>query len=349
MKTWKGQEFAAWAACMVCAAGVLGAAAAEIRYAAELNHVVQDAMVTAMGDAGTALPLTPASVFWNPAAPAFLRSFQFSAEYGDLYGGLSHTGCFVFKTPIQDQMSFAALYVPFYSGDHEFHHALPQSFAEMQENGTWPDGEPEGTFGNNQHLAGLTVARLFPLPVPRPGGFNTPFPVDAGAGCTFKWHWQIINPEGIRKMGMNVNLDIGGILRIGAQYDIARREVIREILLGAAIKDAVPSRMMWMYTEEPYQEIVDMSSYFGIAYIDKTGLLWVDWTISAAIKKSYEQTYHGGLEITAFDIVSVRAGMSGRTPTLGAGIAYKRLSFNYAIRFEEIAISPVRLSLGIVF
>jgi hypothetical protein len=311
--------------------------------------VPQDAAVAAMGDAGTALPFTPAAVFWNPSTPAFLPSFQASAEYGQLYSGLSQTGCFALKAPLQNQIAISALYIPFLSGDMERHSALEQSVIEMEETGNWPSGEPDGIFHNDQHLFGLSIAKLFPLPVPRPGGFSTPFPVDFGVGCSFKWFWQYMNPDGITRMGMNVNLDLGMILRIGAEYDLARKRVNREIYLGVALKDVLPSRVIWMYTTEPYQEVVDMASYFGMAYVDKTGLLWADWTISAGIKKSYDVTYHWGIEATLFEIASIRAGLSNRIPTIGAGVAYKRYTIDYAFRFDEIAYSPLRLSLGFSF
>jgi hypothetical protein len=94
-------------------AGLIGPAFADstdIRYAAELNVVPVGCRSTAMGNTGVALPFDAVSMFWNPAAAAFVHSYDVTAEYAQLYGGLSSQACAAFRAPLQDGISVGLIY-----------------------------------------------------------------------------------------------------------------------------------------------------------------------------------------------------------------------------------------------
>jgi len=151
------------------------------------------------------------------------------------------------------------------------------------------------------------------------------------------------------RMGVNVNCDAGLVLRIGLDYDLSSQTVSREIYAAASLRDALGTQVTWLHSPDNYQEKVDRLQYYGVSYVDKTGILAAHWTVSLAIEKSYELTYHGGIEALFWEMLAFRAGMSDKVPTLGAGVRYKRYYLDYAFSFDDVASSPLRLSLGCWF
>jgi hypothetical protein len=322
-----------------------------VRYAAELNIVPASARVAAMGDAGVALPLDAAGVFWNPASHAFIKTYEVSAEYARLYGGLSSQANCAVHAPLQEQMSACAFYDRFSSGNIEQHDSL--AGASYQERIEQPsiraDGSSTGLFTNNHNLILLSIAKIFSVPIPRPASYSYPMPIELSAGISFKDYWQTMNPGGKVRMGNNVNCDAGLLLRISINYDLAKKQVDREIYVGAAVKDFLGTRVVWLHSPDDYQESIDRKQYFGISYVDGSGLLGARWIASFAMMRSYETTYHGGLEAQLWNTIAFRLGLSDRVFTCGAGLTYKRYSLDYAFRFDELEYSPLRLALRVVF
>jgi hypothetical protein len=333
-----------------CASWAYGQDAAPVRYAAELDNIPGSCRAAAMGDAGVALPLDAAGVFWNPSAHAFISSYEISAEYARLYGGLSNQGCAAIHVPLQEQMSIAAYYTRFQSGTIDQWDTLPGTELErLSDPSLRADGSYNGTFSNDQNLLVLSVARVFSIPIPRLTSYSYPLPVEISGGLSFKGFWQTMNPWGKVRMGMNINCDGGALLRVGLDYDLLKKRVSREILAGLDLRNFLGTKMVWLHSPDGYQETVDMSEYFGVAYIDRTRILGATWIASVAVQRDYGTTYHGGLEAQFADMISFRVGMSDRVFTCGAGITFKNYSLDYAYRFDEVAASPVRLSLRVAF
>ncbi|MFW5775583.1 MAG: hypothetical protein ACOCW2_04760, partial [Chitinivibrionales bacterium] len=229
--------------------------------------------------------------------------------------------------------------------------SLPGTLKERE--AAWQDNrhiyEGNGIFHNNQHLIVATASKRFSIPVPRPTGFSTPMPVDLAAGINFKYFWQTITPEDKVRMGMNVNVDVGAALQIGADYDLKNQRISRKVLIGVSVRNALPTDIVWMHSYQNYREPVDYSVLWGISYSDYTGFLWADWTASFAINKSYRSTVQAGVEAVFLDCVAIRGGVDDASPTLGAGLRIKMFTFDYAFSFDDITFSPLRLSMGVAF
>ena len=322
----------------------------DILYAAELNSVPVGCRSTAMGNTGIALPFEAVSMFWNPAAASFVHSYDVSAEYAQLYGGLSSQACAAFRAPLQDGVSVGLIYEPFFSGDISRWDTLQGTYLDRQMDPTLrANGSSEGVFTNNQNILSLSLAKLFELPVPRPTSYSYPLPVELSVGVSFKGFWETMNPDGKLRMGVNVNCDAGVVLRVGLDYDMSRQAVSREIYAAFSLRDALETQVSWLHSPDEYQEQVDQLQYYGISYVDKTGLLAAQWTVAFSLEKSYQITYHAGIEALFWDMLAFRAGMSENVPTIGAGIRYKRYYLDYAFSFDDIASSPLRVSLGCWF
>jgi hypothetical protein len=303
-----------------------------------------------MGDAGVAVPLDAAGVFWNPASHAYVKQYEISAEYARLYGGLSTQGDAAFHVPLQEQMSVDAFYVRYQSGAIKEWDSLPGTeLQRLEDPSLRPDGSYNSLFYNDQNLAVLSLAKIFPMPIPRPEGYSYPLPVDLSAGVSFKGFWQTLNPEGKVRMGMNINCDAGLLLHVSIDYDLAKKQVDRELFVGATVKDFLGTSVVWLHSPDNYQEIVDMTQYYGISYIDRTRLLGANWLVSFALEKSYDVTYHAGIEAEFFDLIALRVGLSQNVWTCGAGVTYRNYSLDYAFRFDDIDYSPLRLALRVSF
>jgi hypothetical protein len=341
----------------VCALAVLNYrpdAAAEssnaVRYAAELNSVPASCRVAAMGDAGVAVPLDAAGVFWNPASHAYVKEYEISAEYARLYGNLSAHGCAALHVPLQEQMSVDAFYVRYQSGAIKQWDTLPGTEQQrLADPSLRADGSYDGLFYNDQNLATISLAKIFPMPIPRPESYSYPLPIDVSAGVSFKDFWQTLNPGGKVRMGMNINCDAGLLLRVSIDYNLQKKEVSREVYAGVMLKDFLGTSVVWLHSPDNYQERVDGSQYYGLSYIDRTHFLGANWLVSFAVEKSYTVTYHGGIEAEFFDMVALRAGLSDKVVTCGAGVTYRNYSLDYAFRFDDIDYSPLRLALRVNF
>ena len=296
------------------------------------------------------LPLDAAGAFWNPSSHAFITNSEISVEYARLFGGISSQGCAAIHVPLQDRMSIDAFYTRYQSGTIYQWDTLPGTELErLSDPSMRADGSYQGIFSNDQNLLLLSVARVFTLPIPRVDSYSYPLPAEISGGINFKGFWQTMNPAGKVYMGMNVNCDAGMMLRIGLDYDLANKRVCREIYAGLDVRNFLGTRMVWLHSPDDYQETVDMSESYGISYIDRTHFLGANWIASFSVLRDYGTTYHGGIEAQFADLISFRAGLSDKVFTCGAGVTYKNYSLDYAYRFDEIAASPVRLSLRVTF
>lgn len=325
-----------------------------IRYAGEASHLPVGSDIVALGETGVVLPRHAVSSLWNPSAPAFIDRYEVSGEYADLYGGMSSQGCAGLMVPFSDGLGASVLYVPYFSGPIEREDTLPGSYQERLLNQNLrADGSSLGTFANNHHLVLVSIAKLFSLSMPRMPDAGFPLPFEIGTGFSFKSSWQTMNPVSTATdYSMNVNLDAGVTARAGLDYDLRKKEVSRQLLLGMTIRDFLPSPVVWVHSRDEYnpnqeyRESITPTIISGIAYVDKSGDFGGTWTLSAGVQKQYAITYHYGVEAEFWNAVSFRAGISDRIPSVGAGIRYNKFYLDYAFKFDDLAISPVRLSLG---
>jgi hypothetical protein len=323
----------------------------DIRYAGDVLRLPAGSDIAALGDAGVALPRHAASVWWNPSAPVFFKQREISIEVADLYQGLSQQGCFAFSSPVQAGVSAAVLYLPFFSGDIALQDSLPgATYEERLANPELrSDGMAEGVFQNYHHVVLLSLGKLFSLSLPRPPGVSYPRPFDIGIGCNFKGYWQTMNPRDKVRMGMNINLDAGATFSIGLDYDLVKKETSRRVLLGVALRDFLPSPVVWVHSPDEYQEPVKSTQHYGVSYIDRSGEWGGNWVATFALQKEYDLTYHAGIEGEFWNTVAFRAGLSNRVPSLGAGIHYRHYFLDYTFRFDDLAWSFFRLTLGAQF
>ena len=335
----------------VAAATVVQASAQDIRYAAELNHVPVECRSVAMGNTGVVLPRNGTGAYWNPSLPAFLEKYEITVEGAKLFGSLADLGVLSAAAPIQNGINLGALYTGFFSGDILQQDSLEGTPLERLYNPQLrANGEDAtGVFHNNQHRIQLFIARLFNVPIPRPAGYSLPLPIDIGAGLNFKYYWQTLTPADDVRMGFNMNLDFGAALSIGADTDIKTQEITRRILIGIALRDFLPTKVMWLHSPTEYQEPVHGTQSFGVSYTDRTGLLKGNWTVAIALNRSYESTVHVGLEGEFWNLIAFRAGLANRIPSLGAGISTDFFRVDYAFTFDELAFTPLRLAIGVRF
>ena len=334
----------------VVVAVVVGFAEDSIRYTADVTRLPVGTDLAAMGDIGVALPRRAVSAVWNPAAAALLGHYEFSMEGADLYQHLSQHGCFAGGVPLKNRLGAVLSYQPFYSGRIDLYDTIPEATGF---NGL-TEYKPRGFMRNYHHLVNISFAGYYPLQFPRFAGTELPIPIDLAAGVNMKVYAQTMTPDRMY-IGMGYNADIGVLTRIGIDYDITNNVPRRQICVGATIRDVLPTSVIWMssednqllYSPERYREPFSFAQYYGVTYTDRSGALFADWVVGLGLFKEYDVTYHGGIEATFWDMASFRAGFSGKTPTVGAGFRYRGFFIDYAFRFEEIAFSVVRLTIGV--
>lgn len=326
----------------------------EIRYTADVFRLPVGADVAAMGDVGVVLLRRVYSTLWNPAAASFIDRYEITMEGADLYGHLSQHGCIAATAPIHKNIGAAISYQPFYSGIIEEYDSVSSSVIESG----IKTFSPTGYFKNYHHLFTLSSARKVSYILPRVSETDIKRTADFAAGLNIKAYLQTMNPKGYRYIGAGYNFDLGLAARIVLDTDLKSGEMRREFVAAATIRDFFPSKVRWVSSvktrlynsPQNYTEPFSSSQYYGIAYVDKSGDFFVDLTLALSLHKEYgEVTYHGGIEAEILKMVSFRLGFSDRIPTLGSGVRYKNFFIDYALRFDEINPSYIRLTLGLFF
>lgn len=150
-------------------------------------------------------------------------------------------------------------------------------------------------------------------------------------------------------MGVGVNADLGVMASIGLDFDLSKKITNRNIILGIAVRDFLPTEIIWVHSPLGYKEKIRYSHYYGISYVDKSGDLGGNWTFALGLDKQYTTSLRLGLEAEFWNIAVFRAGLSGKIPTLGAGVHYKRYYMDYAFRFDKVDFSFFRITVGVLF
>jgi hypothetical protein len=279
-----------------------------------------------------------------------IRTFEASFEGAELYGGLSRQACLTLHAPVPENIGVTLVYLPFYSGKIERYDSLPGTYQErIMTADKSVFGAPKGYFRNNQHLVLCSIGKMFILQLPRLSGIGVPLPVEISTGVSVKGLWQMMDPDGQLMVGAGFNADIGLLTRVAIDYDLRRKETIRHILLAVGLRDVLPSSMAWVNSPEGYNEVYMLTQSYGLSYTDQSGFLNGNWMVALALSKSVDLSYHAGIEAEYWNLVSFRAGISDRIPVLGAGIHYKNIFSDYALRFDRVDFSYVRLNVGVTF
>jgi hypothetical protein len=155
----------------------------------------------------------------------------------------------------------------------------------------------------------LTLGKMFSFKMPTVPGSGLPRPLNISAGLSLKGYWQTMNPKGGNYMGVGVNADLGVMASIGLDFDLSKKITNRNIILGIAVRDFLPTEIIWVHFPLGYKEKIRYSHYYGISYVDKavilegTGLLpWVwinsipplcalDWKQNSGISLFFGQDY----------------------------------------------------------
>lgn len=320
-----------------------------VRYATDMAHLPFGADIAAMGDAGVVLPQRASAVLWNPASVSIRPKFEIAAEFADLYQGLSQQGSFTIQMPLKSQMAVSAMYVPFFSGNIPLYDSLKGTYQQLLENEKLRStGTPIGYFRNNQHLLLVSVGKTFSFKMPTMAGYGIPRPFSLSMGINMKGYWQTMNPGKKNYLGVGINADIGIIADMGLDYDMSKKETNRDFLLGITIRDVVPGYIKWVNSPLQYKEKVKYSQYYGLSYVDRSGDLKGNWIFALAVEKYYSTTWHLGIEAEFWNTAVFRVGLSGKIPTLGAGVHYKRYFLDYAFRFDKIELSYLRIAVGMI-
>jgi hypothetical protein len=115
------------------------------------------------------------------------------------------------------------------------------------------------------------------------------------------------------------------------------------------LKNILPTSIAWQESYNDYDEPFALSQHYGISYVDRSGFLGGNWTVALALRKTVAVSYHAGLEVEYWSKVFFRIGIADRVPVLGAGIHLKNFYTDYALRFDQVSVSWIRLSTGITF
>lgn len=136
----------------------------------------------------------------------------------------------------------------------------------------------------------------------------------------------------------------------GLGFDIGYSLDWKGVILGAQVRDVLSTLLVW---DTGRQETIAPSGRLGIAYPIYIDRLYARFTPVAEVELRGESAddpdfaaFHGGLEYTIQNIVSLRVGVDDRRLTYGGGLLIGPINLNYAFIGHQDLGNTHRVSLG---
>jgi len=297
------------------------------KYAADFLSIGAGARALAMGSSSVASTSDATSGYWNPAGLVSVSKHSLIMMHAEMFSGLE-TYNFASVAYTDDRIgSFGVSFIRLGVEDIPIYGALYGTAEERFANfDLQPSDKPEGFLSDVENAFFLSYARK--LETPR---YISAIPLTISWGVNIKYILQRLGSARKRGFGFDMGMKLTALKR--EQFSFA-----------LVIIDVANTHLLWDTNRE---EIIPANLKLGFAYTLKTSGIF-DITIAFDLETRYGLSSHLGLEATILNQLFLRAGLNGASLTMGAGIAIKTLSVDYAYCRKEVGNSH-QMSLGLVF
>jgi len=211
-----------------------------------------------------------------------------------------------------------------------------------------------GAFGFGLQAVLVNDIKLTTLPdttLP-PGPDNPPVTKDTVATKDIIFYLNASKKNGLFSYGTNLKVYYRNLYLIsgfGGGIDAGLRVSLSNLDIGAVVRDIVLAPIIW---DNKTRENISPRLGFGIAPKIPITRLNSEWVMEADLLKNLEQNDFNlkiGFEYNYKNIISGRLGKTEQRYTMGMGLKYKRIIFDYALlTHSELGVSH-KFSCGLKF
>lgn len=282
------------------------------KYASEFQELIVGGRTCGMGCTGVAQGIDPTAILLNPAHAPFLdRSLH-----------LMHAENF--SSIIKNE--FGALVIP----------------------------KINSAYGIGFQMVSADNIKLTTLPdtTQQPGDENQPIPYDTVSTRDMIFYLNAAKSKAIFAYGVNLKIyyrDLAVLTGLGGGIDIGLRINLKNLNAGITIRDFILSPIHWDNDSKEYvtpQVSFGLAPYIPIVSLNSLLTIEIDLIKDLAFN---ELKLNTGIEWVYQNKIYGRLGKSGSRYTVGVGLRYKRLVFDYGlITHSDLGLSN-KFSAGIDF
>ncbi len=301
-------------------------------YAADFLRIGVGARALAMGGAFTALSDDATSFYWNPAGLTRVKNLAVHFDHVPMFGGISQFNSASLTMGFDGRMAVNLSWIRLGVDD------IPR-YAPLQ--GTRYDrltraqyrstGEAEGTFANTDDAVMISFSRTEYFDLYLGGGFSANvIPAEFSMGVTAKYIRQSLD----NAVGTGQGLDAGAMLRfVSSKQEDGQPDTW--LGFGAMVRDLSRTRIIWS-TSSKHQDNVQTAVQAGIAASKLFNPVRARLTLSFDKEFGFYQESRMGMEVTFFNLLSIRGGLYKNYFSAGAGISIFGLNVDYAFVSGEL-------------
>ena len=305
---------------------VLAGTAVAGEYAADFLRIGVGARPLGMGGAFVSLADDASGMVWNPAGAAQVEKAAVHLDHAALFQGLAQYNAVSASFLVQPELAVGVSWIRLGVDEIPRYNALQGTRLDRYTTGrNRSTGEPEGYFQDNENAVLVTVAKSMHFDFRVGPGFNKiDVPLDVSFGVTGKTIHQ--NLDDHRGSGQGVD---AGILASIPTLVHTSGNVLARFNLGAAIRDAARTTLVWD-TDSKHRDQIDPAFVLGASYQHHLPVLKADVTVAVDREMGDYDAWYYGAEMSVFNRIALRAGMSDEHFTAGAGIQWGGVRVDYA-------------------
>ena len=325
-------------ACAVVA--ISGTAHAATEHADAFWLVPVSAREMSLGQATLAETDDATAFHWNPAGIGHVRSFDATASYTSMMGGLASHQLLAAAMPVGDKLALGAAWVRVGVDDIPVLPSLEDYLSADERNryAVQYGNDPMGYFTYSQNAFVISLARSAKVDFDMGWEYLT-LPLEVPVGISAKY---LTVSAGDSASASGIGFDIGAQLAFDANRALDTRTLGR-VSLGLALANVGGMKMTWdtpRDADDPkYSDEMKMMVAWGAAYRQPIPSLNSSLTFLTA--RAVGGTAWG-FEYWYRDMIALRAGRDMLDSTdwsLGTGISWLGFGFDYALQWHPLGVT----------
>ena len=289
-----------------------------------------------MGSAFSALADDGSGFYWNPAGPASLSNLNLSMMYANLFNALENHGYASASLPILGNAVITASWIrlavediPRY-WDPNLELTRDERYDDPIGSGLKAPSSGSFTFSNNAYF--VSFSRLSRINADL-GWQYFELPVDISYGVNFK----LIDIGLDDKKGSGLGMDVGLKVLTGLD-DLFADDGFGKLSVGIAVQDIFKTPVTWD-TDSKQKDEIERAWRFGFAYQQPMAFINSQVNFAYDIYTRYDGSWHLGMEYIYDHLLALRFGLFDGQFTAGGGLAYWKLSVDYAYQSHDLGNS----------
>lgn len=325
------------------------------RYTNEFLAIGINARGAALGGAYSAANPDGSSFFWNPASIGFLSERSVTGMYSEQFGFDIFHHYIGYAHPIAKNHVVSVAWVRHSVNNIKEFAPLDddetESFRSVQDRDFFNDKYLKGTFNNPSDALFISYARMnnFSLslgwgfqrmPIEIPIGVNLKLIRTATDGIDGAYDGSTVDRD-VRAVG--IGADLGLMIRFGLN-DLFAAKQLGKFTFALNIQDITKTAITWDAADPgavEARDVTPVNARIGLGYDQDIEIIHSRILTVYDYDSKYNGDHYFGFEYGYNRAAFVRFGYGFQQFTYGAGLAYRKLFVDFAMKHHELGNTPV--------